>query len=96
MNQIHAACFVLMLCSQLCLSTLHLTQFTKSLSPIFSIKAMGYIFLLCRNVYHFYILNFSFYLTILNLKNEVELLFNFYDAYVGNETPPLKDTHFAP
>ena len=57
---------------------------------------MGYIFLLCRNVYHFYILNFSFYLTILNLKNEVGLLFNFYDAYVGNETPPLKDTHFAP
>lgn len=69
---------------------------TKSLSSIFSIKAMGYVFLLCRNVYHFYIPNFSFYRIILNLKNEVELLFNVYDAYVGNETPPLRDTHFAP
>ena len=63
---------------------------------MFSIKAMGYVFLLCRNVYHFYIPSFTFYQIILNLKNEVELLFNFYDAYVGNETPPLRDNYFAP
>ena len=90
MNQMHAAYFVLMLCSQLCLNTVHWTQFTRSLSSIFSIKTMGYIFLLCGNVDHFYIPNFSFYLIILNLKNEVECLFNFYDVYVGNETASFK------
>lgn len=91
MNQIHAACSYVV--SQLCLSTIMITQFTKSLSHI--LNSASWVIYFCRNVYFIFILNFSFYLIDFKSKNELELLFNFYDAYVGNDSS-LKDTHFAP